>query len=182
MKFSTWTIFATAAFAVPFPGEGATKSVHLRDATSLGSLWYRGYGGGNHGGGYGGGHDGGHGGHGGDDDCDDDNGGDNGGDHHGGDGGNHGGGNGNGNGGGDGNGGGNGDGGGNQGNTYIPCSVGTPQCCAVSLLGAVNLDCNAPESAPTSGANFKSICGSKQAKCCAAPVLGQALVCMAPKA
>ncbi|KAI2639377.1 hydrophobin [Xylaria nigripes] len=100
----------------------------------------------------------------------------------GGNGGGGGGGGGNGGNGGGGNGGG-GNGGGNGG--FNPCTAlldGTPQCCAVDVLGVADLNCANPSSLPSSPDDFRQICADvgKQAACCVLPILGQALLCQPP--
>ncbi|KAF2155417.1 hypothetical protein K461DRAFT_292280 [Myriangium duriaei CBS 260.36] len=59
---------------------------------------------------------------------------------------------------------------------------GTPQCCATDVLGVADLNCANPPAAPTSEQNFVDTCAAigQQARCCAIPILGQALLCDAP--
>ncbi|KYK56086.1 fungal hydrophobin [Drechmeria coniospora] len=81
--------------------------------------------------------------------------------------------------------GGNGNGGNGDGGSYVPCRstlYSNPQCCATDILGVANLDCTTPHPYPYSPNNFKSICAAsgKTARCCALPVLGQALLCTNP--
>ncbi|KAL7939230.1 fungal hydrophobin domain-containing protein [Trichoderma chlorosporum] len=56
------------------------------------------------------------------------------------------------------------------------------QCCATDVLGVADLDCNVPTTLPKSADEFQSICAAtgKRPRCCALPVLGQALVCNDP--
>lgn len=67
---------------------------------------------------------------------------------------------------------------------YLPCSGfdGTAQCCSVSLINVLNIQCNPPPFVPSSPQNFSAVCrevGSTPA-CCALPALGQGLSCQAP--
>jgi hydrophobin len=56
------------------------------------------------------------------------------------------------------------------------------QCCATDILGLVDLDCANTPSRPTNLAQFTSMCSSlgQRARCCAIPILGQALICGDP--
>jgi len=68
--------------------------------------------------------------------------------------------------------------------TYTACS-GTDSnalCCATDVLGLADLDCAQVASTPTSLANFTSMCAAigQRARCCALPILDQALLCVAP--
>ncbi|EPE07606.1 cerato-ulmin [Ophiostoma piceae UAMH 11346] len=73
------------------------------------------------------------------------------------------------------------------GGDYKPCVgllSGTPQCCDVDVLGLADLNCISPPVVPTSAQGFSAICtgaGGREAKCCAVPLLGQALVCTNPQ-
>ncbi|KAL2756474.1 hypothetical protein ACRALDRAFT_2105212 [Sodiomyces alcalophilus JCM 7366] len=76
----------------------------------------------------------------------------------------------------------------NQGSSssdYNACPVtayGNAQCCATDVLGLVNLDCTSPSAVPQSAEDFQDICADvgKRPRCCAVPVLGQALLCLQP--
>ncbi|KAG9206466.1 hypothetical protein G6514_003297 [Epicoccum nigrum] len=59
------------------------------------------------------------------------------------------------------------------------CSSGSPQCCATDVLGLVILNCAPPAVTPTTTNEFIDTCAEsgQQAKCCAIPILGQALLC-----
>ncbi|KAK4188643.1 Trihydrophobin [Podospora australis] len=68
---------------------------------------------------------------------------------------------------------------------YAPCSglYSNAQCCGVDVLSLADIDCGNPSAAPTDGPNFEEICvadGGKRARCCAIPILGQALLCNTP--
>ncbi|KAH8157604.1 hypothetical protein CIB48_g10639 [Xylaria polymorpha] len=71
-------------------------------------------------------------------------------------------------------------------NPYIACAgqglYSVPQCCATDVLGVADLNCHSPSAAPTSVTNFRDICanGGQRARCCAIPVLGQAVLCVTP--
>ncbi|KAI4762586.1 hypothetical protein E4T52_10742 [Aureobasidium sp. EXF-3400] len=56
------------------------------------------------------------------------------------------------------------------------------QCCATDVLGLADLNCANPPTTPTSAEDFINICAEEgqQARCCAIPILGQALLCGAP--
>ncbi|KAK6439839.1 hypothetical protein LTR95_003934 [Oleoguttula sp. CCFEE 5521] len=55
-------------------------------------------------------------------------------------------------------------------------------CCATDVLGVADLNCVNPKVTPTSADNFVATCAAEgqQAKCCALPILGQALICQDP--
>ncbi|KAI0097987.1 hydrophobin-like protein [Nemania sp. FL0031] len=57
-----------------------------------------------------------------------------------------------------------------------------PQCCATDVLGVADLNCHSPSAYPFSVSNFRDICanGGQRARCCVAPILGQALLCQTP--
>ncbi|KAH8160358.1 hypothetical protein CIB48_g7890 [Xylaria polymorpha] len=57
-----------------------------------------------------------------------------------------------------------------------------PQCCATDVLGVADLNCGSPSAYPFSVSNFRDICanGGNRARCCVAPLLGQALLCQTP--
>nr|UZT00782.1 hydrophobin [Sodiomyces alkalinus] len=69
--------------------------------------------------------------------------------------------------------------------TYIACPIslyGNAQCCATDILGLANLDCDSPTDVPRDAGHFQRTCADvgKRARCCAIPVLGQALLCIQP--
>ncbi|KAM0471292.1 hypothetical protein ACHAPX_009474 [Trichoderma viride] len=57
-----------------------------------------------------------------------------------------------------------------------------PQCCDIDVLGVADLDCVVPPRGPSNCKTFNGICASigKEPKCCAVPILGQALLCTDP--
>ncbi|KAI0405950.1 hydrophobin-like protein [Xylaria palmicola] len=69
---------------------------------------------------------------------------------------------------------------------YTACAgqglFSVPQCCATDVLGVADLNCHSPSSNPFSVNNFRDICanGGQRARCCAVPILGQALLCVTP--
>ncbi|QDS67501.1 hypothetical protein FKW77_001463 [Venturia effusa] len=67
---------------------------------------------------------------------------------------------------------------------YIACSgtTGNAQCCATDVLGLADLDCANPTTTPQSKDDFTAICsaGGQRARCCALPILDQALICSDP--
>ncbi|CAK7219483.1 hypothetical protein SBRCBS47491_003860 [Sporothrix bragantina] len=65
---------------------------------------------------------------------------------------------------------------------YTPCSglESTPLCCAVDALGVVSLDCEAPDSVPTSADNFVDVCGAREPQCCLLNVADLAVACSFP--
>ncbi|KAJ4163647.1 hypothetical protein LMH87_005361 [Akanthomyces muscarius] len=68
----------------------------------------------------------------------------------------------------------------NGGEFHCPAGLySNAQCCSTDVLGVLGLDCSSPSKTPTSGDDFKSICGAagKQAKCCVLPVAGQDVLC-----
>ncbi|KAK5996233.1 Trihydrophobin [Cladobotryum mycophilum] len=74
---------------------------------------------------------------------------------------------------------------GNGGGSGPLCPAGlysNPQCCATDVLGIAALDCSNPRETPRSGSSLRSICAAEgqEAKCCAIPVAGQALLCTNP--
>ncbi|OAA82275.1 Trihydrophobin [Akanthomyces lecanii RCEF 1005] len=69
---------------------------------------------------------------------------------------------------------------GNGGEFHCPTGLySNAQCCSTDVLGVLGLDCSSPSKTPTSGDDFKAICGAdgKQAKCCVLPVAGQDVLC-----
>ncbi|KAM0259878.1 hypothetical protein ACHAQJ_003123 [Trichoderma viride] len=57
-----------------------------------------------------------------------------------------------------------------------------PQCCKVDVLGLADLDCVVPKKKSGSCNSFDGICAAmgRQAKCCAVPVAGLAVLCVKP--
>ncbi|KAI0487316.1 hydrophobin-like protein [Xylaria cf. heliscus] len=74
----------------------------------------------------------------------------------------------------------------NTGSPYVACGgqglYSVPQCCATDVLGVADLNCHSPSAYPFSVSNFRDICanGGQRARCCVAPILGQALLCQTP--
>ncbi|KAM0804283.1 fungal hydrophobin-domain-containing protein [Usnea florida] len=69
-------------------------------------------------------------------------------------------------------------------NNPVLCSGAdsSPNCCAVNVLGVVDLQCANPPYQPTSIDNFKQICAAigQEAQCCTLDAAGQALLCENP--
>ncbi|KAF2435267.1 hypothetical protein EJ08DRAFT_693148 [Tothia fuscella] len=68
---------------------------------------------------------------------------------------------------------------------YLPVCLGTygnAQCCATDVLGLADLNCENPSATPTDKQNFVDLCSAvgQQARCCAIPILDQALLCETP--
>ncbi|KAF1992295.1 hypothetical protein K402DRAFT_320569 [Aulographum hederae CBS 113979] len=61
-------------------------------------------------------------------------------------------------------------------------TTGNAQCCATDVLGLADLDCANPPSTPSNRTEFIDICAviGQRARCCAIPILGQALICGDP--
>ncbi|KPI39611.1 Cryparin [Cyphellophora attinorum] len=60
--------------------------------------------------------------------------------------------------------------------------TGSAQCCATDVLDLADLDCATPPDAVTTTEEFVASCSAigQQARCCAIPILGQALICSDP--
>lgn len=66
---------------------------------------------------------------------------------------------------------------------YNPCPAHTyPKCCGFDVLDLADLDCNTPRVSLTSLGLFTDTCAQqgKEPKCCAIPIVGQALFCVHP--
>ncbi|CAH0026201.1 unnamed protein product [Clonostachys rhizophaga] len=69
---------------------------------------------------------------------------------------------------------------------YDPCRsplFAVPLCCKTDLLGLLGLNCEAPKIAPLSVGGFQATCAAanaRDAKCCLAHLLDQAVVCIPP--
>ncbi|KAK4071596.1 fungal hydrophobin [Trichoderma aggressivum f. europaeum] len=81
-----------------------------------------------------------------------------------------------------GNGNGNGNGNGSPSPLCSPGLLSNPQCCATDVLGVADLNCAVPSTVPRNAADFQKICASvgQRPRCCAIPILGQALLCDTP--
>ncbi|CAI6093027.1 unnamed protein product [Clonostachys chloroleuca] len=69
---------------------------------------------------------------------------------------------------------------------YDPCRsplFAVPLCCKTDVLGVLGLNCEAPSAAPASAASFQDTCAeanARDAKCCLAHLLDQAVLCIPP--
>ncbi|VUC27052.1 unnamed protein product, partial [Clonostachys rosea] len=69
---------------------------------------------------------------------------------------------------------------------YDPCRsplFAVPLCCKNDVLGVLGLNCEAPSLAPLSAVGFQATCASanaRDAKCCIAHLLDQAVLCIPP--
>ncbi|KAK4163921.1 Cerato-ulmin hydrophobin family [Cladorrhinum sp. PSN259] len=67
---------------------------------------------------------------------------------------------------------------------YIPCAgtYANAQCCATDVLGLADLDCANPPAPVANATEFQAVCSDigQRARCCAIPILGQALLCSTP--
>uniref|UniRef100_A0A8H7TTI0 Hydrophobin n=1 Tax=Bionectria ochroleuca TaxID=29856 RepID=A0A8H7TTI0_BIOOC len=69
---------------------------------------------------------------------------------------------------------------------YDPCRsplFAVPLCCKTDVLGLLGLNCEAPSVAPLNAGGFQTICetaNARDAKCCLAHLLDQAVVCIPP--
>ncbi|KAI9155458.1 Trihydrophobin-like protein [Paramyrothecium foliicola] len=70
------------------------------------------------------------------------------------------------------------------GSGYNACEGGLrARCCSTDVLGLLGLDCKTPSVTLTSANTFRETCknqGGRQARCCALPLLSQAVLCEDP--
>ncbi|KAL9487954.1 hypothetical protein ACSS6W_000231 [Trichoderma asperelloides] len=77
-------------------------------------------------------------------------------------------------------GGGNSDDGSDGGHFLCPTGLfSSAQCCSTDVLGIADLNCKPPSKTPKDASDFAKICSStgSEARCCAIPIAGQALLC-----
>ncbi|EGP84816.1 unnamed protein product [Zymoseptoria tritici ST99CH_1A5] len=72
------------------------------------------------------------------------------------------------------------------GGKYEPCGsalYSQAQCCATDVLEVAGLDCDGVGARIDNAQHFVNLCAAKgqRARCCAIPVLGQALLCQEPE-